>query len=69
MQSFLHHGCNKRGGSLWRLMDGHRCNVLDQEPKDGGGLVCNVKEKTFESKQKHERIRQAYNQVFALGPI
>jgi hypothetical protein len=39
IQSFPQNGHNERNGSPWGLTIGHRCNVSNQEPKDGGGLI------------------------------
>jgi hypothetical protein len=39
MESSPHYGCNEGGGSPWGLRANHTCNVLDREPKDGGGLI------------------------------
>lgn len=35
MQFSPHHGHNEGGGSLKKLIVGHRCNGSDQESKDG----------------------------------
>ncbi len=39
MKSSRHHARSRGGGSPWSLTTSHKCNVLDQEPKDGGGLT------------------------------
>jgi hypothetical protein len=38
-KQFPHHGCSGRGGFSQGLMASHICNVLNQKPKDGGGLI------------------------------
>ncbi len=38
-KQFPHHGHSGKGGSSRGLMASHICNVLNQKPKDGGGLI------------------------------
>jgi hypothetical protein len=39
MQSSPHHGCNEGDGSPWDLTVFQKCNVSNQDPKDGRGLI------------------------------
>jgi hypothetical protein len=50
MESFPHHGHIRRGGSPKGLMDGHKCNGIEQESKDGGDL-------TWSTMQKNKYLR------------
>jgi hypothetical protein len=59
MQSSFHHGCNKRGGSPWGLATSHRCNVLNQELEDGGGLIY--------SAMQNKKHLKAYESMGWLG--
>jgi hypothetical protein len=51
MLSSPHHGRSKGGGSPWGLTANHRCNVLDQKPKDGGGLTWSATQR-----KKHLKV-------------
>ncbi len=50
MSSLPRQGHIEGGGSPRGLMVGHKCNGIEQEPKDGGGL-------TWSAMQKRKHLR------------